>query len=84
MDVKPGRQGAEGLLLWARSLLVKPFGKCWLCRGKRVRVVKGRRKTRKCLGVQGRRTAAADRFRTVQQIRRTAVAGQRGRLDGGE
>ena len=34
--------------VWVLTLLVRPFGKCWLCRGKRVRVVKGRRKARKC------------------------------------
>jgi hypothetical protein len=54
--------------LWVLSLLVKPFGRCWLCRGGRVRV-KGRkaRKCRACKGL-GRRQRLGSR--TVHRIRR--------------
>ena len=30
--------------VWVLTLLVRPFGRCWLCRGKRVRVVQGPRR----------------------------------------
>lgn len=56
------------LLLWAVSLLVHPFGRCWLCRGKRVRR-KGRRAVRcRLCGGAGRRQRTGSRL--VHRIRR--------------
>ncbi len=61
---------------WVLSLLVHPFGRCWLCRGGRVRV-KGRkaRRCRACNGV-GRRQRLGSR--TVHRIRRQVAAHWRG------
>ena len=52
------------LAVWLLSLLAKPFGPCWACRGKGVRVKKrGRRsKARKCLAVQGQAPPPAHRI----------------------
>lgn len=67
------------LAAWVVTLLLKPFGRCWLCRGKRVRIVKHRRKARArkcwaCKGV-GRRQRLGSR--TVHRIRRTAMSAWR-------
>jgi hypothetical protein len=61
---------------WVLSLLVRPFGKCPLCRGRRVRV-KGRR-ARRCrlCGGSGRRQRPGSR--TVHRIRRQVAAHWRG------
>jgi hypothetical protein len=63
-------------VLWAGSLLVKPFGKCWLCRGKRV-LRHGRRASRcpACKGM-GRRQRFGSK--TVHRIRRQVVGHWRG------
>jgi hypothetical protein len=61
---------------WVLSLLVHPFGRCWLCRGGRVRV-KGRkaRRCRACKGL-GRRQRIGSR--TVHRVRRQVAASWRG------
>ena len=61
---------------WVLTLLVHPFGRCWLCRGGRVRV-KGRkaRRCRACKGL-GRRQRLGSR--TVHRIRRQVAAHWRG------
>jgi hypothetical protein len=65
--------------VWVLSLLVRPFGRCWRCRGKRVVVSRRRRKARVCKGT-GRRQRTGSR--TVHRIRRTAAAGWQARKDG--
>ena len=62
--------------VWVLTLLVHPFGKCWLCRGGRVRV-QGRKasKCRLCKGA-GRRQRLG--YRTVHRIRRQVAAHWRG------
>ena len=47
---------------WVLSLLVHPFGKCWLCRGKGNIRRKGRRRAPKCRAVQGRQAPPAARL----------------------
>jgi hypothetical protein len=64
--------------LWLLSLLVHPFGKCPLCRGKRVRVSKRRRKARKCWVCKGKGRRQRPGSRTVHRVRRNAVAGWKG------
>jgi hypothetical protein len=57
---------------WVASLIVHPFGKCWLCRGRRVRVSGRRaRRCRACRGL-GRRQRLGSR--TVHRIRRQVAA----------
>lgn len=62
------------LTAWVLSLVVKPFGKCWLCRGKRVRVVRGRRKGRTCWACKGVGRRQRLGSRTVHRIRRQVAA----------
>jgi hypothetical protein len=63
-------------VLWAVSLLVKPFGRCLLCRGGRVRV-SGRR-ARKCTLCKGLGRRQRLGSRTVHRIRRQVAAHWRG------
>jgi len=63
---------------WVLSLLVHPFGRCWLCRGKRVRVVRGRRKARRCRACKGLGRRQRLGSRTVHRIRRQVAAHWRG------
>ena len=67
--------GAAILAAWVLSLLVHPFGRCWLCRGGRVRV-KGR-KARKC---RARQRLGS---RTVHRVRRQVAASWRTPKGGG-
>lgn len=61
---------------WVLSLIVRPFGKCPLCRGRRVQQ-RGRRarRCRLCRGT-GRRQRVGSR--TVHRIRRQVAAHWRG------
>ena len=60
---------------WVLTLLAKPFGRCPLCRGVRVRVSGRRaRKCRLCKG-HGRRQRLGSR--TVHRIRRQVAASWR-------
>ena len=63
---------------WVLSLLVHPFGKCWLCRGKRVRIVKGRRKARTCWACKGAGRRQRLGSYSVHRIRRQVAAHWRG------
>ena len=64
---------------WLLTLLVKPFGACFMCHGKGVRVHKGKRKARKCFLCKGKGRRQRTGSRTVHRIRRTAVAGWQAR-----
>ena len=57
---------------WVLSLLAHPFGKCWLCRGGRVRV-RGRR-ARKCRACKGHGRRQRIGSRTVHRVRRQVAA----------
>jgi hypothetical protein len=65
--------------VWLLTLLVRPFGKCWLCRGKRVRIVRGRRrrKARKCWACKGVGRRQRIGSRTVHRARRMAMSAWR-------
>jgi hypothetical protein len=52
--------------LWVLSLLVRPFGKCWRCRGKGNIRKKGRRKAPKCWVCKGARRRQRLGSRTAQ------------------
>lgn len=67
-------------VFWVLTLLVKPFGACWACGGKGVRV-HGRR-ARRCWLCKGKGRRQRTGSRTVHRIRRHAVAGWRARRDG--
>jgi len=57
---------------WALSLLIHPFGRCWLCRGRRVHVHGRRVRTCQLCKGTGRRQRTGSR--TVHRIRRHVVA----------
>jgi hypothetical protein len=64
--------------LWVGSLVVHPFGRCWLCRGKgNIRRKRSRRapKCPLCKGLKRRQRLGS---RTVHRIRRQAVTHWRG------
>jgi len=69
------------LLVWLLSLKAKPFGACWACRGKGVRVKKrGRRsKARKCWLCKGKRRRQRIGSRTVHRVWGAAAEGWRNR-----
>jgi hypothetical protein len=57
---------------WVLSLLVHPFGRCWLCRGGRVRT-RGRR-ARRCWACKGAGRRQRLGSRTIHRIRRQVAA----------
>lgn len=61
---------------WLLSLLVHPFGRCWLCLG-------SRRRARKCRACQGYGRRQRTGSRTVHRIRRQVAAYWRGPRAGG-
>jgi hypothetical protein len=63
-------------LVWGGSLLVKPFGRCPLCWGRRV-LVSGRR-ARRCPACRGLGRRQRTGSRTVHRIRRQVAAHWRG------
>ena len=63
---------------WVLSLLVHPFGRCWLCRGKGNIRRKGRRRAPKCPLCKGARRRQRLGSRTVHRIRRQVAAHWRG------
>lgn len=65
------------LAVWVLTLLVHPFGKCWLCRGKRVRIVRGRRKARRCWACKGAGRRQRIGSRVVHRARRAAMSAWR-------
>ena len=60
------------------SLLVHPFGRCWLCRGKGNIRRKGSRRAPKCPLCKGARRRQRIGSRTVHRIRRQVAAHWRG------
>jgi hypothetical protein len=63
---------------WVASLLVHPFGRCWLCRGKGNIRRKRSRRAPKCPLCHGLRRRQRLGSRTVHRIRRQAAAHWRG------
>jgi hypothetical protein len=64
--------------VWVASLLVHPFGRCWLCRGKGNIRRKGGRRAPKCPLCKGLKRRQRLGSRTVHRIRRQAAAHWRG------
>jgi hypothetical protein len=60
-------------VIWAGSLLVHPFGKCLLCRGKGNIRRKGKRRAPKCPLCKGARRRQRLGSRTAHRIRRQVV-----------
>jgi hypothetical protein len=69
-----------GIVFWLLSLLIKPFGRCWRCRGRGI-LIRGRR-SRKCWACRGKGRRQRTGSRTVHRIRRAAAAGWQARKDG--
>jgi hypothetical protein len=65
------------LAVWLLTLLVHPFGKCWRCRGKRMIVVRGRRKARRCWACKGVGRRQRIGSRIVHRARRAAMSAWR-------
>ena len=63
-------------VVWLLSLLVHPFGRCWRCWGKRV--IRRKRRTRKCWLCKGHGRRQRLGSRTVHRIRRQVAAHWRG------
>ena len=63
---------------WVLSLLVHPFGRCWLCRGKARSAVKGRRRPASAGLARAPAAASGSAPRTVHRIRRQVAAHWRG------
>jgi hypothetical protein len=64
--------------LWLGSLLVRPFGRCWLCRGKGNIHRKRSRRAPKCPLCKGLKRRQRLGSRTVHRIRRQVAAHWRG------
>ena len=62
--------------LWAASLLVRPFGRCWLCGGRGN--IRHRGRAPKCPLCKGMRRRQRFGSRTVHRIRRQVAAHWRG------
>ena len=56
------------VVFWVLSLLARPFGRCWACRGRGVRVTGTR--ARKCWLCKGRGRRQRLGSRTVHRVRR--------------
>ena len=67
--------------VWVLTLVVRPFGNCWRCRGKRVLINKGRKKARKCWACKGTGRRQRTGSRTVHRVRRTVIAGWQARKE---
>jgi hypothetical protein len=65
-------------VVWVLSLLVRPFGRCFLCRGKGNIRRKARRRAPVCPLCHGARRRQRLGSRTVHQIRRQVAAHWRG------
>jgi hypothetical protein len=59
---------------WVASLLVHPFGRCWLCRGKGNLRRKRSRRAPKCALCHGLKRRQRVGSRTVHRIRRQVAA----------
>jgi hypothetical protein len=60
-------------VLWAGSLIVHPFGRCWLCRGKGNLRRKRSRRAPKCLLCKGMKRRQRLGSRTAHKVRRQVV-----------
>ena len=63
---------------WVLSLLVHPFGRCWLCGGKGNIRRKGSRRAPKCPLCKGLKRRQRLGSRTVHRIRRQVTSNWRG------
>jgi hypothetical protein len=63
---------------WVLSLLVHPFSRCWLCRGKGNLRRSGGRRAPRCPLCKGRRRRQRTGSRAVHRIRRQVVTHWRG------
>jgi hypothetical protein len=66
------------VVLWVLSLVVRPFGKCFWCKGKGNRRKKGKGKAPKCWLCKGRRRRQRIGSHTVHRVRRQVVRHWRG------
>jgi hypothetical protein len=66
------------IAIWILSLIVRPFGRCWRCRGKGNLRRKGRRRAPVCPVCHGARRRRRIGSRTVHRIRRQVAAHWRG------
>jgi hypothetical protein len=64
--------------LWVVSLVFRPFGKCWRCRGNGNIRKKGRRRAPVCPSCHGARRRQRIGSRTVHRIRRQVASHWRG------
>ena len=64
--------------LWVASLIVHPFGRCWLCRGEGNLRRTGSRRAPKCPLCKGLRRRQRLGSRTVHRIRRQVTSNWRG------
>ena len=65
-------------VVWVLSLLLKPFGRCWLCRGKGNLRRKGSRRAPVCPLCKGLKRRQRLGSRTVHRVRRQVAAHWRG------
>jgi hypothetical protein len=65
-------------VVWVLSLLVKPFGRCWLCHGKGNIRRKGSRRAPVCPLCKGLKRRQRLGSRAVHRIRRQVAAHWRG------
>jgi hypothetical protein len=65
-------------VVWLLSLIVHPFGRCLLCRGKGNLRRKGRRRAPKCPLCHGMKRRQRTGSRLVHRIRRQVAAHWRG------
>ena len=63
---------------WVLSLLVHPFGRCWMCHGKGNIRKKGRRRAPKCWLCKGLGRRQRTGSRMVHRIRRQVASSWRG------
>jgi hypothetical protein len=63
---------------WLLTLLVKPFGQCWLCRGKGNLRRPGSRRAPVCPLCHGMKRRQRTGSKTVHRVRRQVVAHWRG------
>ena len=64
--------------LWVASLIVHPFGRCWLCRGEGNLRRTGSRRAPKCPLCKGLKRRQRIGSRTIHRIRRQVVTHWRG------
>jgi hypothetical protein len=65
-------------VMWVLSLIFRPFGRCWRCRGKGNLRRKGSRRAPKCPMCKGLKRRQRVGSRTVHRVRRQVAAHWRG------